>query len=359
MPAFTRLVLCAALFGCGTSTAVAPDASDSSVNVVDASSDASSGSTAWVAFAADFASGKGCGNDVGNIGCEIFRAKVSLPTFDLLSLEKITAGERPYSFPTISATGDRLYYRGGDGSGERAIYAWVNGKAVANLIGKGSAPALLADSASFIYVDDLNNLSRAWLSSDGTKVERSEGYGRTPPRGDPDLSPDGNFVLFNETGGDHGTSQARILNLASKAVVDVSQKDGSGHCAFSASGKLAVCDSRSAGALRAWDWNGTTASGERTFIADPSIDDVGDDYRSCRIRSVNYPAFCGDDQHVLVVVSCTVTLDGGESASAFSKLFLVDLSSGTPKYKPLSDQWSAQGGGKGTRAWSPICRVSL
>ncbi len=364
-----RFLLCASLFACEANVNnTQPDAmgdagADALVNVIDdAKAPDASTPSAWIVVAADFATGTGCGDDLGNRGCDIFRAKVSLPTFDLLTLDRITLGDAAHSFPTVSEAGDRLYFRTGDGSSDRSIYGWVNGKLTPSLLSKASYPALFPDSLSFIYVDDSNNLARAWLSSDGTKVDRSDSYGRTPPRGDPDVSPDGNFVLFNETGGGggsgSGTSQARVLDLRSSAILDVSAKDGSGHCAFSASGKLAICDSRSSAGLRAWDWDGSRATNERSFIADPSLTDVGDDYRSCRVRSVNYPAFCGDDAHVLVVVSCTATLDGGESGSAFSKLFLVDLSSGSPKYRALSDEWSIRGGGKGTRALTPACRVS-
>lgn len=367
MHGLAKFFLCASLFACETDVNnTQPDAmgdagADAFVNVIDdAKAPDASTPSAWIVVAADFATGTGCGDDLGNRGCDIFRAKVSLPTFDLLTLDRITPGDAPHSFPTVSKTGDRIYFRTGDGSTDRSVYGWVNGTLTPSLLSKASYPALFPDSLSFIYVDDGNNLARAWLSSDGTKVDRTDTYGRTPPRGDPDVSPDGNFVLFNETGGGggsgSGTSQARVLNLSSSAVADVSAKDGSGHCVFSASGKLAVCDSRSSGGLRAWDWDGTKASNERSFIADPSLTDVGDDYRSCRTRSVNYPAFCGDDAHVLVVVSCTTTLDGGESGSGFSKLFLVDLSSGVPKYRALSDEWSSRGGGKGTRAWTPACR---
>jgi hypothetical protein len=316
-----------------------------------------------VTFVADYANGSGCGDDLGNKGCDVYLAAFDPKGATVAAVRAITANATPESFPTYRgpSTGDgRFYFRSGDGQSSRSIGFAIDG-AFGTLLATASSPMLRPSTSDLLYVDKDNNLAIAHLGTDGKSVTSSASVtaSRTPPRGDPNVSRDGKFVVFNETGeGVHGTSQAKVINLDTLQEVNISEKDGSGHCAFSWSGTMVVCDSRSSGELTAWDFDGKAASNKRRLVRDPVQAELDDDYSGCGVRSVNYPTFCGDDEHVGVAVSCSKKLGDAGTGSAFSKLFLVDLSKGAPVYKPLGRDLAAKVGGIGKYEWTPECRES-
>lgn len=310
-------------------------------------------SLARIVFAADFASDGGCADHSETDACDLFTATLNLQTGEVGSVKQITDTSVSESYPVWNPNGSVAYASVFETYTKKFLH-FVNltTSETGRIISNATWPDIHPDGSTLFYVtSDTHLLMQTSLSSDGLNVGTSTKVTGSKNQEDPDVSPDGQSIVFHQIGSDgaHGV----VLDRATESTVAFS--DRSGHCAFSGSGDFVVCDNSRGGGLYRRTYTNKTLGESSLFVADlkPSQIAVYDNaFTSCGGTSFNYPTFCGDDTHLLASTSCNTDTKGGVS---FSRLFLIDVSGSTPVYHAIGNDLADAFDGPGKSSWTVDC----
>lgn len=305
-----------------------------------------------VVFSADFAKGGACAEN--NPTCDIYRGTVDLTSGSVSALVQLTDNTVNDATPVWTIDGESIIFTQKTEEFSKNSL-WItnrNGENARLFIDHASHADIRADGLEIAYDSTLDRTIYT-ASLQNTLLGTPQKVLNGGSDGEPSLSPDGRYVLFqrlptkSET---DGRAQALVYDRTAKNLLEFSPEDGTGHCAMSDISSLAICDNKSQGGLIQRTVN-NGALGERVVIADPRLEDivaVDSAFSSCRGVSANYPSFCGSENRLLVAISCN-----SAAGSLFSHVFIRDLA--TEQYLPIGAQFAELFQGPGSASWSGEC----
>ncbi len=301
-------------------------------------------------FSADFANGS---LDGTNEDFDLYSAQVDLTTGDVNSVVRLTDTEASELNATTPADGSFVVFQQTDGRRADSLASYqVQGGTVSTLV-NGKAPDVSADGTRLLYADG-QKIYETELFSDGTS------FGEKTPVTDfddgrytePSFSADETMALvyqFNEE-----RVNAAVITLSTGDIRAISPEDGTGHCDFSPTTTLALCDNKSKGGILGSYVTATNAT-PMDIILPNSLNEqalaLDSDFAPCVGMSLNFPEFCGDGDHVLVSASCKMSRQDDDPA--FSKLFLYTLS--TQQLFPVGKNLAESFGGTGFSSKTGAC----
>lgn len=319
----------------------------------------------WLAFAADFATGIGCGDEPtggsgGSVGCDIYRARLHPTTFAPVLVERLTSDPAVEVFPSIAPGGGRVAFHTLEANQGRSLGVVEAAGLRRTLVLRGAQyPSFLPDGVRFVYTDVAagNVLTLGTLAATGTSVTTTSALSSLKPAQDAEVARDGSRLVFHVTGTGAGHG-VYVLEVTTGVTTLITQQSGIGHCTLwssstpSSSNARVVCDDASGRGLYGWTLSAGVVSGPTLIVADPaSIASEDGDYAGCGFASVDFPSFC-DETHLAVSVSCVTAATG----VLFSKVYLADLATTPGTLRPLGVQLAAWFAGPGRRSWTPSCR---
>lgn len=315
-------------------------------------------STHSIVFSADFDNNGGCKDHSETDKCDLYTADLNVSDGSVTHLKRLTTTPTVNeTYPAWNPSGSVVYYTllGGVHDKNLGDIDVSTGK-TATLVDDATWSEVSPDGKTFLYHSEKNKmLMTAPLAADGLSIGESTPLTGTPNQEDPDYSTDGRYILFHEI--ETGSAMAHVYDTQTKQ--DVSWNQRSGHCTFGLESLLTLCDDSKGGGIiekiftpSAGGESGTFGSSS-IYLADPKasmLSAYDETFAACQGISFNYPTFCGDDQHLLVSTSCNQN-----GAVTFSRLFLIDFSSGSPVYHPLGKELADAYQGDGMSTWTVAC----
>ncbi len=313
-----------------------------------------SSTQARLVFASDFATDEGCADHSSTDACDLFTANLDLDAGSVDDVKQVTeTPEISESYPVWNPNGMVVYASVFETITQKLInYVDLTTGVTDTLLSLATWPEVSPEGTTLLYVtSDTDRLMSAALTLNGLSISESSALTEENEQGDPDYAPDGHTIILHEIldDGAHGV----ILDTQTGDTATWENK--SGHCAFSPSGTLTVCDNSKGGGLFARSWINGSLGESSLFLADlkpEALTKYDPVFSSCEGASFNYPTFCGDDEHLLVSTSCNTDTKGTVS---FSRLFFIDLSQTNPIYHPIGLALDEAFDGPGMSSWTVDC----